>query len=99
MSAVSVPFVFLSIDWTNSTFIYVSVRGRVTKGKMSEMVADVEVERGDGLRNRGDVMEVEAIFSSIMGVVMCDWGSSLVRSKTWEEVVLVFFLAPMMAWW
>lgn len=61
-------------------------------GGMSEMVVEVEVVRGDGLRDIGDSMDVGGGFYSMMSVLVWDWGSSLVRSMTLLEVALIIFL-------
>lgn len=93
MWVVSDLVIFSVIDWiTVSTSISAFVSGSVLEGNMFEMVEDVEVVRGDGLRDRGDAVEAEDGFYSVMGVLVCEWGYSSVRSTTRVEVVLVFFL-------
>ena len=47
---------------------------------MSEMVANVDVVCGDGLHQLGDETELEGRISSMMGKVVWDWSSSMVRS-------------------
>lgn len=78
-------------DWViESTFISVLAPGTVLDGRIFGMVADVEVVCKDGFHKCGDDFRI----SFVMGVPVWEWGSPLVRSKTWVEGVFDLFLGP-----
>lgn len=70
------------------------VPSSVPEGMVSEMVTDEEAMCGDGLCELGDATEVECGISSIIGDVVCDWGSSRVRSTISLARVVFCFLYP-----